>query len=165
MIRKIFIKELMVIFIGIIIISCDFGYSMKIVNHTTDTILIGSANYNTIDSIQYFIMPDVCWEQDSIRVYVDALQNPEKRFGNINELEKIKTIYVYPDSTATERSFNCKLFAQNNDKKGYFFIIKLDVARRHTWNEIRDNRLYDRLIVTREMLKSTNVVHYPIKRE
>jgi len=156
----------MMIFIGMIVfISCDFGHSMKMVNHTTDTILIGSANYNNIDSIQYFIMPDICWEQDSIRVYIDALQDPEKRFGNIDEMKKIKKIYVYPDSTAIERSFNSKLFEQNDDKKGYFFIIKLDVARRCTWNEIRDKRLYDSLIVTREMLKRANVVYYPIKRE
>ena len=45
-------------------------------------------------------------------------------------------------------------------KKGYFFIIKLETARNHTWAEICNEHLYDTLFVTREMLKQGNRIEY-----
>ena len=52
-----------------------------------------------------------------------------------------------------------RLFKQDNN--GLFFIIKLETARNHTWDEICRNHLYDTLVVTREMLEQTgNKIEY-----
>ena len=65
---------------------------------------------------------------------------------------------IPPDSMAAYAEPG-RLFKQDNN--GLFFIIKLETARNHTWDEICRNHLYDTLVVTREMLEQTgNKIEY-----
>ena len=42
----------------------------------------------------------------------------------------------------------------------YFFIIKQENAKNYSWKEICRYKLYDTLVVTREMLEPENIVEY-----
>ena len=74
---------------------------------------------------------------------------------------------IFPDSSGIycePGGFRSKsLFVFNYDKKGYFFIIKLETIRNYTWEEIRKNKLYDKMIVTKKMLEENNwkIDYYP----
>lgn len=133
--------------------SCDYGECVHIVNGTKDTILIGNANCNNIDSIHNFLP-----RRGAIfdYTYTEKQHDGKMKISNCD--------IIYPDSAGTYGVLNQPLFYSNFHRKGYFFIIRLTTARNHTWNEIVEKRLYDILIVTQEMIKDTNVVMYsPIK--
>lgn len=148
-------KRLIWIFIASIsIISCDFGEFVWIVNNTDDTIIIGSANCNNIDSIKEFLHCD--------GAIFDGTKTEKDDKGN---LIISNWNLVYPDSAGRYEAFNMPLFALNFHQKGYFFIIKQSDARNYTWNEIVDKKLYDLLIVTQEMVKDSRTIKYsPQKR-
>jgi hypothetical protein len=66
-----------------------------------------------------------------------------------------KSNLIYPDSLGSTGIIYLIEY-----KKGYFFIIELQIARNHTWEEICKNHLYDTLVVTQEMLKQGNRIEY-----
>lgn len=148
--KKIIQIILLIILIQVLIIVClpvfDSMEQMRIVNRTIDTILIGNAKYNNIDSVKWFLeclgtKYDSTWPQDNLGMFEVSNSNliPHDSMG------------CYAETT---------LFGQNKDHKGYFFIIKQDNARNYSWKEICRNKLYDTLVVTREMLGPENIVEY-----
>ncbi len=132
------------------LISClpiiDFKEQMKIINLTNDTILIGNATCNKIDSVKWFLDR---WET------VDSTWT---------EIDDSGSLYVSGNNLIPPDSMGCyvrtSLFADSQGNKGYFFIIKLETTKNYSWNEICRNRLYDTLLVQREMLKNSNIVEY-----
>ena len=79
--------------------------------------------------------------------------------NNKGMLDICKNDLIPPDSMVSYAEKG-KLF-HSSEKKGLFFIIKLETARNHTWDEICRNHLYDTLVVTREMLERTgNIIEY-----
>jgi len=87
-------------------------------------------------------------QHDGIILYTDSVEMKENLWYDNSNL-------IYPDSFArTSINYLIKY------KKGYFFIIKLETARNHTWAEICNEHLYDTLFVTREMLKQGNRIEY-----
>lgn len=132
------------------LISClpiiDFKEQMKIINLTNDTILIGNATCNKIDSVKWFLDR---WET------VDSTWT---------EIDDCGSLYVSGNNLIPPDSMGCyvrtSLFADSQGNKGYFFIIKLETTKNYSWNEICRNRLYDTLLVQREMLKNSNIVEY-----
>ena len=115
-------------------------------NNTNDSILVVTTRYNNIDSVERMV--GVLWERLRFNemekvVYTENLViNPgaEGRdiiFGHLP--------LFWPRRIVTRRAFN--------HRNGYYFIITLETARNYTWDEIRKNRLYDTLIVTRETFR------------
>ena len=147
--KKIF---LLVISASLSLMSCivyDSVSCMGITNRTNDIILICSSKYNNIDSVEY------CFGFDVLPIEFDDT----KRMMINND-----DILVLPDSVGRycEREFRRNFFRYNEDNKGYFFIIKLETVRNYTWDEIGKNKLYETLIVTREMLKENDwKIAYP----
>ena len=137
--------------IQVLLISClpvfDSMEQMRIVNRTIDTILIGSAKYNNIDSVKWFLE---CWgtKYDSTWTRTDIMGMFEIRNNNLIPHDSMG---CYGETT---------LFGHNKEHKGYFFIIKQENARIYSWKEICRNKLYDTLFVTREMLGHENTVEY-----
>ena len=137
--------------IQVLLISClpvfDSMEQMRIVNRTMDTILIGSAKYNNIDSVKWFLE---CWraKYDSTWTRTDILGIFEISNDNLIPHDSMG---CYGETT---------LFGHNKEHKGYFFIIKQENARIYSWKEICRNKLYDTLVVTREMLGPENTVEY-----
>lgn len=149
--KKTLMMATMAACVATLLISClpvfDSMEQMRIVNRTIDTILIGSAKYNNIDSVKWLLE---CWgvKYDSTWTRTDIMGMFE--VGN-NNLIPHDSMGCYGETT---------LFGQNKDHKGYFFIIKQENAKNYSWKEICRYKLYDTLVVTREMLEPENIVEY-----
>lgn len=119
----------------------DSMEQMWIENQTNDTILIGNAHYNTIDSVKWFL---VCKEAkfDSTWTKIDDIGN----------LVFSRDGLIPPDSLGCYA--RTTLFGHSQDHKGYFFIIKLENAKKYSWKEICEKQLYDTMVVTQEMLEN-----------
>lgn len=149
--KKIIRILLLMTTIYVLFISClpvfDSMEQMRIVNRTNDTVLIGNAKYNNIDSVKWFLE---CWgtKYDSTWTEIDNMGNLKV---SKNDLIPHDSIACYGETL---------LFEQNKEHKGYFFIIKLKTANNHSWKEICRNKLYDILVVTREMLGPQNIIEY-----
>ena len=141
--RKIFFT----VTITLLFVSClpvfDNIPLMQIVNRTGDTILVGRAYYDNIDSITYFVETLVC---DTTKV----------KFKLKEDLEIVGSNKIAPDSFAID---DARIYS-GQDGKGYFYIFKYNSIKKHTWEEICKNHLYDTLVVTREMLKQGNRIEY-----
>ena len=61
---------------------------------------------------------------------------------------------------STGHYFETTLFGKNIEHKGYFFIIRFENIKNYSWEEICRYKLYDTLVVTREMLGPENLVEY-----
>lgn len=136
-------------------ISClpvfDSMEQMRIVNLTNDTILIGRADYNNIDSVKWFLDH---WgaKYDSTCTTIDTT------IDNMGNLEICQNSLIPPDSMGCYAS--ASLFGHQQEQKIYFFVITLETARNHSWNDICSNKLYDTLTIQREMLKKGNIIEY-----
>ena len=139
-------------------VSClpvfDFAESMSIKNCTKDTVIVGASFSSSIDSVYM-------GEYGRFRFY-DRLgakwDSTWTVMNNKGMLDISKNELIPPDSMAAYAEPG-RLFKRDN--KGLFFIIKLETARNHTWDEICRNHLYDTLVVTREMLEQTgNIIEY-----
>lgn len=141
--RKIFFT----VTITLLFVSClpvfDNIPLMQIVNRTGDTILVGRAYYDNIDSITYFVETLVC---DTTKV----------KFKLKEDLEIVGSNKIAPDSFAIT---DARIYS-GQDGKGYFYIFKYNAIKNHTWEDICKNRLYDTLVVTQEMLKQGNRIEY-----
>lgn len=153
------IKSIIIFYVATLVTSScipamDVQSTMYITNKTKDTILIGYsvdyARYNKIDSVGIFLNTD------------DNL-GESTEFNNMQHLKIGSRNLIMPDSSGVYRawaaSYGPRLGADKR-QKGYFFIIKLDDARKSTWDEICKLQLYDTLVVTQDMLKEGNIVEY-----
>ena len=152
--------------------SCVFDtvYVIHVTNHTNDTILIGYGGYNTIDSTKLFL-ESAPWDTltsdsdtiTSARVYSHRWITPngdslifyciDTKINGNDKLSIGRHDLVPPDSTASFGRPYDHLFYYDQDQTGYFFVITLETARNHTWEEICRDTLYNRIIITQEMQK------------
>lgn len=152
--------------------SCVFDtmYVIRVTNHTNDTILIGYGGYNTIDSTTWFLeyapWDTLTSDNDTItsaQVFSDCRITPNGDtlyfYGlgtKINGNDKLsigRHDLIPPDSTASYAQPYFPLFQFDQDQKGHFFVITLETARNYTWEEIRRDTLYNRIVITQEMQK------------
>lgn len=120
-------QEMLAFSFSMVISSCVFDtvYPIYLTNHTKDTILIGYAHYNTIDSVKTFLPS---YTGDTLAFKSGFV------FTEFNGKEKLsigKHDLIPPDSTAGYHEPH-PLFFRNQDQAGYFFIINLETARQHT---------------------------------
>ena len=159
--------------------SCvfDTAYIIQVTNHTNDTILIGYGGYNTIDSTKLFL-ESAPWDTltsdsdtiTSARVYSHRWITPngdslifyclDTEINGSDKLSIGRHNLIAPDSISWYSELNCPLFYHNQDKTGYFFVITLETARNHTWEEICRDRLYNRIVITQEMQKQGRIYDY-----
>lgn len=141
-------KGMWAVLISIGISSCviDYVYPMHIINHTNDTILIGYGNKNLIDSTKWFMPSDT---GDTLAFKLGYVMT---RFNGIGKLTIGEHDLIPPDSSAGYHEHH-PLFLDRPNQTGYFFIINLETARKHTWEEICRDTLYDTVVITQNMLK------------
>jgi len=155
-----------------ILSSCVFDtiYIIHVTNRTNDTILIGYGGYNTIDSTKWFL-ESAPWDTltsdsdtiTSARVNSQRWITPngdslimyglETKINGSDKLSIGRHDLVPPDSTAKFGRPYDHLFYYDQDQTGYFFVITLETARNHTWEEICRDTLYNKIVITQEMLK------------
>lgn len=122
-------------------------------NCTNDTLYIGVSHYDNIDSIITQLIP--CYEMpiDSnldtaeISLWQERVIKSEDIFYGDQSVCVFKDCYIYPDST-------CIIDANylvNNTDTCFFFLIAWKDAKQYSWDEIRNRKLYHRMIVTRDI--------------
>ena len=125
-------------------------------NSTNDTLIIGESLYNDIDSAWWFgkrferpSKEPLLTSIDSILLdinkdYLESCEFYDEENITPEELtEKNKEgMITYPDSLYFVNEY--RLF----DK--YFFLIKLEDAKNHSWDEIRAKKLYKKWKVVRK---------------
>ena len=156
--KKVFI---LLIILSLTLVSgvIDYTYPMHVTNHTNDTILIGFGRYNIIESTKRFMPSDtretLAFKGDTV-VYRESVNTI---FNGKGKLSIGKDDLIPPDSSAGYHEPH-PLFIDRPNQTGYFFVIKLETARKHTWEEICRDTLYDTIIITQDMLKQGNHFDY-----
>ena len=145
-------KHKIVIFwlVSVLVVSCDYGHHFYIANKTTDTIIIVSADYNCIDSAMYFLSR---WGAKYDSTWTEFNGKGKLKLSEIN--------LIPPDSTACYAVFNAPFFYDHQDHKGYFYIIKLENAKKYTWGEICRDTLYNEFVITQEMIEQVKAQGSP----
>lgn len=146
---------------SISIFSCvmDYVCPMHIINHTNDTILIGFGRNNIIDSTKRFMPSDI---GDTLTFKGETIlyrESVNTQFYGKGKLSIGKDDLIPPDSSAGYHEPH-HLFIDRPNQTGYFFVIKLETARKHTWEEICRDTLYDTIVITQDMLKQGNRFDY-----
>ncbi len=132
------IKYLFRMILAIAFLLCTSTTCMRVPcfkNCTNDTLFIGASLYNNIDSVKY-----VVWGESP---FSDS--GPDTLLGNGNFYFGSRDV-VYPDSICITP--DAGLFSRSDTT--YFFLIKWSDAKRYSWDEIREQKLYRRWIVTRD---------------
>ena len=132
-------------------------------NCTNDTLIIGESDCNDIDSVWWFgerferpSKEPLLTSIDSI--LLDVSKNYLESWEFYDEEDKAITptelaeknreeMIVYPDSLLLVKDIS--LF--NNTDTNYFFLIKLEDAKNHSWDEIRVKKLYKKWVIERKM--------------
>ena len=120
-------KRILVILglVSVIVVSCDYGHSFYIANKAIYFLPRGGSKY------------DSTWTE----------------FNGKGKLELSEINLIPSDSTACYAVFNAPFFYDSQDQKGYFYIIKLENAKKYTWGEICRDTLYNKLVITQEMIE------------
>ena len=132
-------KILLLVFSLFFLNSCIIDYKPAgyfVYNHTKDTLLIEMTESETLtDSIYWGIhsLDSVLLdsEQDTICVSVKGEKVAFWRFNYVLPYSESGSIYPLPDTC-------------------YVYVIKWNIARSYSFEEIRDKKLYDRRVVSRK---------------
>ena len=131
-------------------------------NCTNDTLIIGKSDCNDIDSAWWFgkrferpSKEPLLTSIDSILLddsknYLESWEFYDEEYKAITPTELAEKnrerIIVYPDSFLLVEDIS--LF--NNTDTNYFFLIKLEDAKNHSWDEIRAKKLYKKWITVKK---------------
>lgn len=134
-------KDIIVFLFSIILFSSCLVMDYKpagyfVYNHTKDTLLIEMTVSDTLtDSIYWGIHPLdsvlLDSEQDTICVSVKGEKVAFWRFYYVLPYSESGSIYPLPDTC-------------------YVYVIKWNIAKSYSFEEIRDKKLYDRRVVSRK---------------
>lgn len=132
-------KILLLVFSLFFLNSCIIDYKPAgyfVYNHTKDTLLIEMTESETLtDSIYWGIhsLDSVLLdsEQDTICVSVKGEKVAFWQFNYVLPYSESGSIYPLPDTC-------------------YVYVIKWNIAKSYSFEEIRDKKLYDRRVVSRK---------------
>lgn len=132
-------KILLLVFSLFFLNSCIIDYKPAgyfVYNHTKDTLLIEMTESDTLtDSIYWGIHPLdsvlLDSEQDTICVSVKGEKVAFWRFNYVLPYSESGSIYPLPDTC-------------------YVYVIKWNIAKTYSFEEIRDKKLYDRRVVSKK---------------
>lgn len=106
-------------------------------NCTNDTVYIGASHYDNIDSVSEQVGPHYNFVANNDLDNSDISLWKGTCFRSDN--------FICPDSLC---SIDADYLFHNADTC-YFFLIKWNNAKRHSWNEILTNKLYEKWVVIR----------------
>ena len=115
-------------------IPCDTKYCLSFKNCTDDTLLIGAAHCDNIDSVVFPLYA----------VYYNYLDS-SKYHSEIKlwNAYGCKSDIIYPDSLC---ALYDDIFYSTNDTC-YFFLVKYKDAKMYSYDEIRAKKLYGKFVV------------------
>lgn len=137
--KRILFGACIVFFSAVLLFRCHMYYreNVEFINRTKDTLFVGVSYYDNIDSVYYQLPSSYC-----------LLENKQLDTTGISLWPRINTfkdVYIHPDSAC---SIDANYFLNDFDTC-YFFLIKYGDAKKYSWDEIRDKKLYRKWIVTR----------------
>ena len=111
-------------------------------NCTKDSLFVGASHCNNMDSMDYILSPRYIYSAgglDSVEFSLLKGSNPSFCFDERD--------IIFPDSIC----FIDIDYLFDNDKIDtcYFFLIKWSDAKKYSWDEIRDKKMYHTWIVAR----------------
>ena len=126
-------------------------------NCTNDTLVIGESDYDNIDSVWFGSIDVDRLSKESLFTSIDSILldinkdylescefYDEENITPEELTEKNKEgMITYPDSLFFVNEY--RLFDR------YFFLIKLEDAKNHSWDEIRAKKLYKKWVVDRKI--------------
>lgn len=139
---------LVLVLINFIVLNTCFsckhcGYA--VLNCTNDTLLFDLSSSETItDEIYWGIHPGDTirlFPEDTTTVYVKGKKTTFLNYYYAIPDTSTGRIYPFPEGTC------------------YLYTIKWQVATRYSFDEIRDKKLYERRIVTREEFRDSDLVY------
>lgn len=110
-------------------------------NCTNDTLLIGASQCNNIDGLDYVLTPFYTVREFNTEEF--SLKKSSAPSFCFDERD-----IIFPDSICSI-NYYC-LFDNNKTDTAYFFLIKWSDAKKYSWDEIREQKLYRKWIVTRD---------------
>ena len=119
--------------IAFLLSSCvmDSVTIAKFKNCTNDTLFVGVSSYNNIDSVDCLLWPLWYYEDSKLCDNIDfCLWNDIYAGGK----------KIYPDSVG--KIYDDILFDRNYTDTCFFFLIKYEDVKNHSWDEIRSKKLY-----------------------
>lgn len=121
--------------------SCvmDFETNVHFKNCTNDTLFVGVSSYNNIDSA-YCLLKPLLWYNEDSRLY----NNKDYCLWNDNHAGEKK---IYPDSVGL--IIESMLFDRNHTDTCFFFLLRNEDVKNHSWDEIRSQKLYGVWIITK----------------
>ena len=108
-------------------------------NCTNDTLFVEvSSYYNNIDSANCMLEPEWYYEDSILCNNKDICLWNDIRAGGKK---------IYPDSIG--KIYDYMLFYRNNTDTCFFFLIRNEDVKNHSWDEIRAKKLYKKWITVR----------------
>ena len=120
---------------------------VPLTNHSNDSILVFVSRVeNNIDSVRVGLRSVLRFDEAGKIVFDETrdVTNPGAE-GSFRVFGHRPLFLLWATRGIRRQAFH--------HRNGYFFIIKLETVRNYTWDEIRKNRLYNTLIVTRETFR------------
>jgi len=114
----------------------DFARNEFFVNCTNDTLFICPSHCNDIDSIYDRAFP--LYSQSGCKDDMNVLLE-------VNGLHIHNNEAIFPDSTC-----RTDYYLLRKTDTAYFFLIKWSDAKKYSWDEIREQKLYRKWVVTRD---------------
>ena len=129
---------------------CDSRTIPAYKNCTNDTLFIGISDYDDIDSVKNILWP-LRYEGDSV------LSDKDISLWDINMNVDISEQYICPDSMATTE----EEVVYRKNSTSYFFLVRYQDAKNHSWDEIRKKKLYRKWVSVKGMCgKMDNNIRY-----
>ena len=108
-------------------------------NCTNDTLFVGvSSYYNNIDSANCMLEPKWYYEDSILCNNKDICLWNDIRAGGKK---------IYPDSVGL--IIESMLFDRNHTDTCFFFLLRNEDVKNHSWDEIRNQKLYGVWIITK----------------
>lgn len=129
--------------------SCQRYSNFK--NCTNDTLFIGASHYDNIDSVDrqldplYYIAEKSILDTTDISLWERRTKKTDDYYW---DFIPCKYWYIYPDSICSIDYYY--LNGKDTPDSCYFFLVKWSDAKQYSWDEIRENKLYRKWVITRD---------------
>ena len=129
---------------------CDSRTVALYKNCTNDTLFIGISDYDDIDSVKDILWP---WRYEGDSVLCDK----DISLWDLDLKEDIREQYICPDSLGGSD----EEIVYRKNSTSYFFLVRYQDAKTHSWDEIREKKLYHKWVSVKGMCgKMDNNIKY-----
>lgn len=150
--RNRYFLSIAILFFYILTTSTSCRRTTGFKNCTNDTLFIGASHYDNIDSIDCQLEPFYHHKPENSILDTTDVSLWEKKTLKIGDyycdFVPCKDWNIYPDSICSiDEDYLCEKCESGTT---YFFLVKWNDAKKYSWDEIREQKLYRKWVVTRD---------------